>query len=413
MKTICLYFTVHQPVRLKRVRFFDIGKTDYYYEDYQNEFFTQKVAQSSYLPANQILLDLIRKYQGRFKVSFSISGTAIDQFKLYAPEVLDSFRELADTGCVEFVAETYSHSLAAVKDKAEFRRQVLEHTKAIESLFGYRPTVFANTELIYSDEIGAWASEMGFKAVLTEGPTHILKWRSPNYVYSNAIDPSLKVLLKNDMLSNDISFRFSDSNWGGWPMNARKYVSWLNKIPEKEKIVNLFMDYETFGERQKEEDGIFDFLNDLPKAVFRNSEFVFGTPSEIVANYLSVSVLDIPNPISWADGEKDLSAWLGNELQREAFENLYELSGKIRWCTNEQLLKDWRYLQSSDHFYYMSTRHFPEGYSHGSYSPYESPYDAFINYLNILNDFGIKLDREIEGVEDPAIRLVDENLLAV
>lgn len=395
MKSICLYFTVHQPVRLKKIRFFDIGNSDYCFDDYQNEYILQKVAQNCYLPANKLILELIHKYRGRFKVAFSISGTAIDQFKIYAPQVIDSFRELADTGCVEFVAETYSHSLAAIKNSAEFKKQVKLNADAIESLFRLRPTVVANTELIYSDEIGELVAEMGYKAILTEGPHHILNWRSPNYLYKNAINRSLTVLLNNDMLSNDIAHRFSDSNWCGWPLTAPKYVSWLNKLPEKEKIVNLFMNYETFGERHKSESGIFDFLNTLPLAVFRKSEFKFHTPSEILANYEPISKLNAPTPISWADSEKDLSAWFRNELQQEALENLYELSEKIEHCHDEKLLKDWQYLQTSDHFYYMSTKHHFNRAIHASCSPYDSPYEAFINYMNVLNDFTIRLNKTL------------------
>jgi len=393
MKSICLYFTVHQPIRLRKIRFFDIGNTDYCYDDHQNESILQKVTQNCYLPANKLLIQLINKHQGRFKVALSISGTAIDQFKIYAPQVIDSFKELAATGCVEFVAETYSHSLAAIKDTAEFKKQVKLNADAIESLFGERPTVFANTELIYSDEIGELVAEMGYRAILTEDPHHILKWRSPNYLYSNAINPSLAVLLNNDMLSNDIAYRFSDKNWDGWPLTAPKYVSWLNKFPEKEKIVNLFMNYETFGERQKSENGIFDFLNTLPSAVLRKSEFKFHTPSEVVANHQPISKLDVPKPFTCANGGKDLSTWLQNELQQEAFENLYELSESIEHCHDEQLLKDWQYLQTSDHFCYMCTKHHFNNVVHASCSPYDSPYEAFLNYMNVLNDFTIRLNR--------------------
>lgn len=395
MKSICLYFTVHQPVRLKRLRFFDIGNVDYYYDDYQNETILQKVAQNSYLPANKMILELINKYQGRFKVAFSISGTALDQFRVYAPQVIESFRELAATGHVEFVAETYSHSLASIKDKSEFKKQIKFNADAIESLFGLRPSVVANTELIYSDEIGEVIAEMGYKAILTEGPHHILNWRSPNYLYRNAINPSLTILLNNDMLSNDIAHRFSDSHWSGWPLTAQKFVSWLSKLPEKERIVNLFMNYETFGERHKSESGIFDFLNTLPSAVFRKSEFKFHTPSDILDNYEPISKLNAPTAISWADSEKDLSAWLRNELQQEALENLYELSEKIEHCHDEKLLKDWQYLQTSDHFYYMSTKHHYNHAIHASCSPYDSPYDAFINYLNVLNDFTLRLNKAL------------------
>lgn len=396
MRSICLCFKVHQPVRLKKFRFFDIGNSDYYYDDYKNETIISRVAENCYLPANKIILDLINKYQGRFKVSFSISGTALDQFKIYAPEVIESFRELAATGCVEFLSETYFHSLAVIKNKTEFRKQVESHADEIEALFGKKPTVFSNTGLIYSNEIGAIVAELGYKAILAEGPSHILKWRSPNYLYQNAINPSLTVLLKNDSLSDDIAFRFSNADWSGWPLTAKKHVSWLNKIPEKEKIVNLFMDYETFGERQKSETGIFDFLNSLPLAVFRKSNFEFRTPSEVVEHHQPISTLNVPYPISWADGEKDLSAWRGNELQQEAFENLYELSDRIEQCSDPALLKDWHYLQTSDHYYYMSTKYFSDGDVHAYFNPYDSPYEAFMNYMNVLNDFTLRLNRIVK-----------------
>lgn len=396
MRSICLCFKVHQPVRLKKFRFFDIGNSDYYYDDYNNEVIIRRVAANCYLPANKMILDLINKYQGRFKVSFSISGTALDQFKIYAPEVIESFRKLAATGCVEFLAETYFHSLTVLKNKTEFQKQVIAHAAEIESLFGKKPTVFSNTGLIYSNEIGAMVAELGYKAILAEGPSHILQWRSPNYLYHNKINPLLSVLLKNDSLSDDIAFRFSDTKWSGWPLTSKTYVSWLNKIPEKEKIVNLIMDYETFGERQKSETGIFDFLNSLPLAVFRKSNFEFRSPSEVVEHHQPISTLNVPYPISWADGEKDLSAWLGNELQQEAFENLYELSDRIEQCSDPGLLKDWYYLQTSDHFYYMSTKHFSDGDVHAYFNPYDNPYEAFMNYMNVLNDFTLRLKRIVK-----------------
>ena len=396
MKSICLCFHVHQPVRLRRFRFFDIGISDDYYDEYKNKSIIQRVARESYLPTNKIILKLIQKYQDRFKVAFSISGTAIDQFMNYAPEVIESFKELAATGCIEFIAETYPHSLAAIIDQEEFREQVITHSKAIETLFGKKPAVFSNTGLIYSDEIGAVVAELGFEAMIAEGPKQILKWRSPNYLYSNVIDPSIAILLRNDMLSDDIAFRFSNTNWSGWPLTAKKYVSWLKKIPKHEEIVNLFMDYETFGERQKADTGIFDFLESLPLMVFRKSDFKFMTPSEVVNHHDCISVLNMPHAGSNADQERDMSAWLGNNLQQEAFENIYKLSKMIDQDTSPALLRDWQYLQSSDHFYYMSTKYYDDGAVHASQNPYDSPYEAFLNYLNVLNDFSIRLDWEIK-----------------
>ena len=278
MRTICLYFQIHQPFRFRSFRFFDIGIDHYYYDDYTNEHILSKVAEKSYLPANQILLDLIRKNKGKFKVAFSISGIAVEQFRLYAPDVLDSFKELAKTGHVEFLAETYCHSLASLKNNEEFVQQVSEHKSLMKELFGQTPTVFRNTELIYSDEIGAMVYKMGFKAMLTEGAKHVLGWKSPNYLYCNAIEPRLKVLLKNFKLSDDIAFRFSNKGWEDYPLTAEKFAGWLNALPKEEETVNLFMDYETFGEHQWEETGIFDFLKSFPKMVFKNSNYTLVLP---------------------------------------------------------------------------------------------------------------------------------------
>jgi len=404
MKSINLFFQVHQPIRLTRFRFFDIGNSEYFYDDYQNEYFTRQATESCYLPANKLLLDLISRHQGKFKVTFSISGTAIDQFKIYAPEVLESFRELAATGCVEFVAETYSRSLASLNDKTEFRKQLEQHANAMAAIFGVRPTVFANTGLIYSDEIGAMVAEMGYKAILAQGSPHILEWRSPNYLYRNALQPSLSVLLKNSQLSDDLAFRFSDPNWSGWPLDAKKFVSWLNKIPEQEKIINLFMDYETFGERQKPEAGIFDFLSALPSAVFKKSSFKFSTPAETVEQYQPVDVLRASHPGYNGKETAQLSDWLGNDLQREAFENLSKLSHQMHNCDHASLLKDWQYLQTKDHFFYMSTNHVHDDHSLVAFNPYDSPYDAFINYMNVLNDFTIRLERFAEKEQHQMIQ---------
>jgi len=395
MKKICLYFQVHQPFRYKRYRFFDIGNDHYYYDDYMNESIMRKVAERCYLPTNKILSDLIKKYGNKFKVTFSLSGIVLDQFELYAPEVLESFKKLADTGCVEFLAETYSHSLVALKDKEEFRKQVKEQTDRIKQYFNQEPKVFRNTELIYSDEIGAQVYEMGFMAMLTEGAKHVLGWKSPNYLYYNAINPRLKVLLKNFKLSDDIAFRFSNKGWSEYPLTAEKYVRWLNDLDKKEEIVNLFMDYETFGEHQWKDTGIFDFLSALPRALFRNTNFSFCTPSELADNLQAVAAVNVPYPISWADEERDLTAWLGNELQVDAFDKLYSLTDKVNKCDDPKILKDWNYLQASDHFYYMSTKFFSDGEVHAYFNPYESPYDAYINYMNILSDFILRLNAAV------------------
>ena len=406
MRTICLYFQVHQPFRFRRYRFFDIGNDHYYYDDYSNESILHKVAQKCYLPANELMLDLIKKNKGRFKIAYSMSGIAMEQFRLYAPEVLESFKKLADTGSVEFLSETYAHSLSSLKGRDEFERQVSAHDQLIKENFGQEPTVFRNTELIYSDEIGAMVADMGFKAMLTEGAKHVLGWKSPNYLYCNAINPKLKLLLKNFKLSDDIAFRFSNQGWPEYPLTADKYVDWLNQTPENEEVINLFMDYETFGEHQWKETGIFDFLEALPKSVFKNSPFTFSTPSEVAKKLQVVSAVNVPNPISWADEERDLTAWLGNEMQNEAFNKLYSLGDKVYASDDEGIKQDYAYLQVSDHFYYMSTKFFSDGEVHSYFNPYDTPYDAFINYMNVLSDFEIRVNAAARsGMDDDVARL--------
>lgn len=397
MRTICFYFQVHQPFRLKQYRFFDIGQDHYYYDDYANSSIARKVANKCYLPMNALLLKLIKKYKGDFKVSFSISGVAMEQFEKYTPEVLESFRKLVETGHVELLAETYSHSLAALKSEEEFRRQVKLQNDLLKKHFNYTPTVFRNTELIYSDYIGKMVADMGFKAILTEGAKHILGWRSPNYLYFNALNPKLRVLLKNFQLSDDIAFRFSNRAWDGWPLTAEKYVDWLNAIPEQEEIINLFMDYETFGEHQWAETGIFDFMEALPHYVFTRSNYRFLTPSEVAEKHQPVAAIHVNYPISWADAERDLTAWLGNEMQWEAFDKLYALEPLIRKIEDEQIQRDWLYLQTSDHFYYMCTKFFADGDVHMYFNPYNNPYNAFINYMNVLSDFILRVQKAVQN----------------
>ena len=391
MKAICFNFQVHQPFRYRRYRFFDIGNDHYYYDDYSNETVLRNLAERSYLPANKLMLELINKYKGKFKVSFSITGTALEQFEMYAPEVLDSFIELARTGQVEFLSETYSHSLVSLKNQEVFKDQVRRHGELIEKYFGQKPSVFRNTEMIYSDEIGALVADMGYKGMLTEGPKHILGWKSPNFVYCNAINPRLKVLMRNFKLSDDLAFRFSSEGWSEYPLTAKKFVDWMG-ADEKDEIINVFLDYESFGIRQKEESGIFDFLEELPKVVGRKSDLKFATPSEVIDEYQPISVVSVPYSISWADEERDLTAWLGNEMQQEAFNKLYELQDRVLQVTDEALLKDWSYLQASNHFYYMSTKFFSDGAVTSYSNPYESPYEAFINYMNVLSDFKLRLN---------------------
>ncbi len=397
MRSICFYFQVHQPYRLKTYRFFDIGSDHHYYDEQQNRYIMRRVAEKCYLPMNQLLLDLINEYGSAFKVSFSISGTAIDQFEAYAPDVLDSFRALAGTGNVEFIAETHGHSLSALKSKDEFFEQVNIQKKKVERHFGKVPTTFRNTELIYSDGIGEMVSEMGFKLMLTEGAKHVLGWKSPNYMYANAINPKLKLLLKNFRLSDDIAFRFSQQSWADWPLTTEKFVGWLNEIDSKEEVVNLFMDYETFGEHQWPETGIFEFMKALPSRVFSHSDFTFNTPAELAEKLQPVSSIHVPYPISWADEERDLTAWLGNELQDEAFDKLYSIRDKVKACKDPDIDRDWIYLQTSDHFYYMCTKWFSDGDVHKYFNPYGTPYEAFINYMNVLSDFMIRVDNACAG----------------
>jgi alpha-amylase len=410
-KAICFYFQVHQPFRLKRYRFFDLGHDHYYYDDFSNESIMRKVAGKCYIPANKIILDLIEKHKGKFKVAFSLSGIAINQFRLYAPEVLESFKKLAETGQVEFLAETNAHSLSSLISRSQFEHQVEIHREMLKNYLGVETTSFRNTELIYSDLIGSWVADMGFKSMLTEGAKHVLGWKSPNYLYCNAINPRLKVLLRNFVLSDDIAFRFSNKQWSAWPLTADKYASWLGKLAPKSELVNIFLDYETFGEHNWKETGIFDFLIHLPGAVLKKTPFKFMTPSEVADTLQPVSAISIPSPISWADEERDITAWLGNELQVAALNKLYDLSEKVGKCNDEVMNKDWEYLQSSDHFYYMATKFFSDGAVHAYFNPYETPYDAFMNYMNVLSDFEIRLNRCLPATDEKTMISKLESLL--
>lgn len=394
-KSICLYFQVHQPNRLRLYRFFDIGKDSHYYDDFANRTILRRVAQRCYLPMNALLLELISANKGAFKVAFSISGSVLEQFDRYAPEVIDSFRKLADTGCVEFLSETYYHSLASLASESEFKHQVMKHKAAIEHYFGVTPKAFRNTELIYSDAIGQMVYDMGFKTMLTEGAKHVLGWKSPNYVYSGAMAPGLKLLLKNSSLSDDIAFRFSDRTWADWPLTGEKYLAWLKASAQNDEIVNLFMDYETFGEHQKAQSGIFDFMKFLPEVILKDGEFEFVTPSQAAKKHRPVGELDVPDPISWADEERDVTAWLGNELQNDAFGKINEQVEKLALLNDEALWSDFGHLQESDHFYYMCTKFFSDGAVHKYFNPYDTPYEAFINYMNVVSDFILRVDDAI------------------
>ena len=388
-KSICLYFQVHQPTRLRLYRFFDIGKDSHYYDDFANRTILRRVAQKCYLPMNQQMLELINKNKGKFKIAYSISGSALEQFQRFCPEVIASFKALAETGKVEFLAETYYHSLASLASESEFRAQVEKHAAKIEELFGVKPTAFRNTELIYSNGIGEMVYDMGYKTMLTEGARHIMGWRSPNYVYTGETQPKLKLLLRNYTLSDDIAFRFSQNK-----VTAEQYVGWLKDNAKEGDIVNLFMDYETFGEHQGAESGIFDFMRELPAAVIKDGTFSFVTPSEATKKYKAVSDIAVDDPISWADEERDLTAWLGNELQNEAFKKVYAMTEKLSIVNDPELWDDFGHLQESDHFYYMCTKFFSDGEVHKYFNPYDTPYEAFINYMNVISDFQIRLDEK-------------------
>lgn len=389
-KKVCLYFQVHQPARLRLYRFFDIGKDSHYYDDFANRTILKRVVQKCYLPMNELLLEAIGKHNGDFKVAFSISGSALEQFERYAPEVIDSFKRLAETGCVEFLSETYYHSLASLSSPAEFKHQVEKHKAMIKELFNVETTAFRNTELIYSDSIGSAVYDMGFKTMLTEGARHIMGWRSPNYVYSNDVQPNLKLLLRNYSMSDDIAFRFSNRAWEEYPLTAEKYCSWLNAA--EGDIVNLFMDYETFGEHQDAFCGIFDFMKALPGVLLGNGNFEFVTPSQAASELKPVGDLSVPEAISWADEERDVTAWLGNSLQKDAFNKLYHLTEKLSIIDDPVLWSDFGHLQESDHLYYMCTKFFSDGEIHKRFNPYDTPYEAFINYMNVLSDFIIRVN---------------------
>lgn len=393
MKAICFYFQIHQPFRLKRYRFFDIGNDHYYYDDFANDDIITRIAHRSYIPAAESLLRMIEQSNGRFRCAISITGVALEQCEQYVPEFVDLLKKLADTGKVEFLAETYAHSLSSLIDADEFINQVKVHNEKIYELFGQKPKVLRNTELIYCDEMAPVIASMGYKGVITEGAKHILGWKSPNYVYSAASAPKLKLLLKNSKLSDDISFRFSNTEWDAYPLTADKYIDWIANTPPEEQIVNLFMNLETFGELQTRETGVFQFLEALPRfAAERGIDFM--TPTEAVTKLKAVGELSILHPISWADEARDTSAWLGNKLQNEAFNKLYSVAERVRLCEDRRLKQDWYYLQASDHLFYMSTKRKADGAVHSHFSPYETPFQAFTNYMNVLADFIVRVEEQ-------------------
>jgi alpha-amylase len=369
---------------------FDIGQNHDYFDEVKNKEIMKKVAKKCYIPATKLMLKLAKKHKGKFKVSYSITLTALEQMEKWTPEVIKIFKQLAETGCVEFLSETSHHSLAFLYDKEEFVEQVKLHKKKIKALFGVEPKVFRNTELIYNNDLAKTIEGLGYKAILAEGADHILGNKSPNFVYTPHGCKKMKLLLKNYKLSDDIAFRFSEQTWDGWPLNPKKFVDWIE--PLQGDSINLFMDYETFGEHQWEDSGIFKFLQQLPDELFKRN-MGFKLPSELV-KVQGKEVIDMHHPVSWADVERDLSAWLGNKMQHSAMRELYNLLPAVKESKNKELIETWRKLSTSDHFYYMCTKWFADGDVHKYFNPYESPYDGFIAFMNVINDMVDRLEQK-------------------
>jgi len=395
MSAVCFYFQVHQPWRIKKYRVFDIGHDHDYFSDTSettrnNKKIIEKVASKCYLPANAVFLELLKKYP-HFKISYSISGPLLEQAEKFVPEVIASFQKLVATGQVEILSETYYHSLSFLYSKEEFDRQVIMHRKKVKELFGQTPKVFRNTELIYNNDLAQHLEELKYIGILAEGADHILNWRSPNFLYQPKGTQKIKLLLKNYQLSDDIAFRFSSKDWKEFPLTAEKFAGWVNQVNGNGDVVNLFMDYETFGEHQWVDTGIFEFLKSLPRELCRHPDNYFVTPSESVKLFPTRGEIDVPNFISWADVERDLSAWLGNDIQRDAASQIYALESSVLKTRDRKLIDDWRRLQTSDHFYYMCTKWFADGDVHKYFNPYESPYEAFIAFMNVLTDLRLRI----------------------
>jgi len=393
---ICIYFQVHQPDRLRKYSYFDIGHSHNYEDEKVNREIFLKIVNKCYLPACSLLLRLIEQYQGVFKVAFSLSGVFVEQCQRFSSEALDLFKKLAATGCVEFLNETYYHSLSFLFSPAEFTEQVLLHKKMIEQEFGYVATTFRNTELIYNNDVAKFAESLGYRTILAEGTEKILGWRSPGFVYRPHGCQQIKLLLRDYRLTDDVAFRFSDRSWSEYPLLAEKYAYWLHSLHGKTETINLFMDFETFGEHQWHDTGIFEFLEKLPEYVLKHPEYCFATPAEISQRLDPIAELDVPYPVSWADMERDLTAWYGNDLQRDALHVVYALERDVKALNDPQLLHVWRLLQTSDHFYYMCIKYASDGDVHKYFNPYNSPYDAYINYQNILVDFSQEIARKKE-----------------
>ncbi|MFH2027519.1 MAG: glycoside hydrolase family 57 protein [Nanoarchaeota archaeon] len=398
MVSVCMYFQVHQPFRLRKYSIFDIGNNANYFDANKNDEVLKKVASKCYIPANNVIMDLIKRTDGKFKAAYSLSGVVLEQFEKASPDIIESFRKLVDTGCVELLNETYYHSLSFMFSKDEFRQQVMMHNKKIKELFDVKPKVFRNTELIYNNDIAKEAQEMGFKGILAEGADHILGWRSPNFIYRPK-DLKIKLLLKNYKLSDDVAFRFGEKSWSEFPLTAPKFSQWVNKVNGNGNVVNLFMDYETFGEHQWEDKGIFEFLRHMPHEILKHPDNDFITPFEATERYGHVAELDVPHLVSWADTERDLSAWLGNKMQQEAIRTLFELEKEIKESGDLQLIDDWRKLQISDNFYYMCTKWFADGDVHKYFNPFDRPHDSFIAFMNVIQDLKIRLDKNLVEVK--------------
>ena len=383
MKTICLYFEIHQIIHLKRYRCFDIGRDHYYYDDYENERCITEIAEKSYIPALVTLIEMAKANAGAFKVALSLSGVGLEQLEIHAPRVIELLQELNETGCVEFLAEPYSHGLSSLANEDCFREEVMRMSNKVKEVFGQTPKVFRNSSLIYSDAIGGIIAEMGFKGMLTEGAKHVLGWKSPHYLYHCAENPNLKLLLRDYKLSDDISLRFSNSEWNEYPLFADKYMDWIAALPEGEQVINIFMELQALGMVQPLSSNILEFLKALP-ACAKERGITFSTPTEVVTKLKSVDKVDVPYPLSWSDEERDVSCWLGNAMQREAFNKLYSVAERVHLCDDRRIKQDWDYLQASNNFRFMTTK------NTGIYLPrgiYDSPFDAFTNYMNILGDF--------------------------
>lgn len=383
MKTICLYFEIHQIIHLKRYRCFDIGRDHYYFDDYENERSITDIAERSYIPALTTLIQMAEANKGAFKVALSLSGVGLEQLEMYAPSVIELLHQLNDTGCCEFLCEPYSHGLSSLANEECFREDVERMRLKVKQMFGKTPKVFRNSSLIYSNEIGAMVADMGFKGILTEGAKHVLGWKSPHYLYHCAGNPNLKVLLRDFKLSDDISLRFNNSEWNEYPLFADKYIGWIADMPEEEQVINIFMELSALGIAQPLSSNILEFLRALP-ACAKEKGITFSTPSEVISKLKSVDQVDVPYPMSWVDEERDISCWLGNVMQREAFDKLYSVAERVHLCTDRRIKQDWSYMQASNNFRFMTTKNTGIQLNRGIY---DSPFDAFTNYMNILGDF--------------------------